>query len=165
MTDALASVRMGDSKASTPRTLHIRSGKPVNMFEALAWAAAFVEFFYGDCAPNLARPRKVELRELFRYLTTREELEYSLEADKDDPLIPAGCYKAPSQSRWNTPEFMAIFADVVQKVRILQTTKHTWEDAAPERRIDIKAICDAKIEHFELLAAPSRDTANRICKR
>ena len=153
MTDALASARMGDSKASTPRTLHIRSGKPVNMFEAQAWAAAFVEFFYGDCAPNLARPRKVGLRELFHYLATREELEYNLEADKDDPLIPGGCYRAPSQSRWNTPEFMAIFADVVRKVRILQTTKHMWEDAAPKWRIDIQAICDAKIEHFEQLAA------------
>ena len=118
MTDALASARMGDGKANTPITLHIRSGKPVNMFEAQAWAAAFVEFFYGDCAPNLARPRKVGLRELFHYLAIREELEYSLEADKDDPLIPGGCYRAPSQSRWNTPEFMAIFADVVRKLRI-----------------------------------------------
>ena len=123
------------------------------MFEAAAWAAAFVEFFYGDCAPNLARPQRVGLRELFHYLATREELEYHLGADKDDPLIPGGCYKAPSQSRWNTPEFMAIFADVVRKVRILQTTKHMWEDAAPKWRIDMQAICDAKIEHVEQLAA------------
>ena len=153
MTDVLASTRMGDVKANTPRTLHIRSGKPVNMFEAQAWAAAFVEFFYGDCAPNLARPRKIGLRELFLYLATREELEYSLEADKDDPLIPGGCYRAPSNSRYNTPEFMAIFADVVRKVRILQTTKHMSEGATPKWRIDIQAICDAKIEHFEQLAA------------
>jgi hypothetical protein len=122
MTEALASARMADGKANTPRTLHIRSGKPVNMFEAAAWPATFVEFFYGDCAPNLARPRNVGLRELFHYLASREELEYSLETDKDDPLIPGGCYRAPSQSRWNTPEFMAIFADVVRKLRILQTT-------------------------------------------
>lgn len=90
MTDALASARTEDWKASTPRTLHIRSGKPVTMFEAATWPAAFVEFFYGDCAPNLARPRRVVLRELFHYLATREYLEYSLEADKDDPLIPGG---------------------------------------------------------------------------
>ena len=31
MTDALASARMEHGKANTPRTLHIRSGKPVNM--------------------------------------------------------------------------------------------------------------------------------------
>ena len=72
LTNALASARMENGNANTPRTLHIRSGKPVNMFEAQAWAAAFVEFFYGDCAPNLARPQKVGLRELFHYLATRE---------------------------------------------------------------------------------------------
>ena len=147
--DALNSSEMKDAKANTPRTLHIRSGKPVNMFEAAAWPAAFVEFMYGDCAPNLARPRRVGIRELFYYLGSREELEYRLETDKDDPLIPGGCYRAPSQSRWNTPEFMAIFADVVRKLRILQTTKHMWEGAAPKWRIDIQAICDAKVEHFE----------------
>ena len=151
--DALNSSKMRDAKANTPRTLHIRSGKPVNIFDAAAWPAAFVEFMYGDCAPNLARPRRVGIRELFCYLASREELEYSLEADKDDPLIPGGCYRAPSQSRWNTPEFMAIFADVVRKLRILQTTKHMWENAAPKWRLDIQAICDAKVEHFEQLAA------------
>ena len=45
MQDALNSTQMKDVKAKTPRTLHIRSGKPVNMFEATAWPAAFVEFF------------------------------------------------------------------------------------------------------------------------
>ena len=99
------------------------------------------------------RPQRIGLRELFHYLATREELEYNLEVDRDDPLIPGGCYRAPLQSRWNTPEFMAVFADVVRKVRILQTTKHMWEGAAPKWRIDIQAICDAKVEHFEQLAA------------
>ena len=28
-------------RANTPRTLHIRSGKPVNMFEAATWPAVF----------------------------------------------------------------------------------------------------------------------------
>ena len=37
--DALNSSEMRDAKANTPRTLHIRSGKPVNMFEAAAWPA------------------------------------------------------------------------------------------------------------------------------
>ena len=86
-------------------------------------------------------------------LASREELEYSLEADRDDPLIPGGCYRAPLHSRWNSPEFMAIFADVVRKLHILQTTKQMWKDAAPKWRIDIQAICDAKVEHFEQLSA------------
>ena len=50
MTDALGSARIGDRKASTPRTLHIRTGKPVNMFEAQACAAAFVEFCFTEIA-------------------------------------------------------------------------------------------------------------------
>ena len=41
MTQALASARMADGKANTPRTWHIRSGKPVKMFEAAAWPAPF----------------------------------------------------------------------------------------------------------------------------
>ena len=153
MTDALAAARMEGANANTSRTLHIRSGKPVNMFEAPAWSAAFVEFFYRDCSPNLDRPRRVGMQELFYLLASREELEYSLEADKDDPLIPEGCYRAPPQSRWNSPEFMAIFADVVRKVRILQTTKHMWEGQVPKWRVDIQTICDAKVEHFEQLSA------------
>ena len=153
MTDALQAAHMQGTQANTPRTLHIRSGKPVNMFEASAWPAAFVEFFYGDCAPNLDRPQRVGIRQLFHYLASREELEYSLETDRDDPLIPEGCYRAPPQSRWNSPEFMPVFADVVRKLRILQTTKHMWEGATPKWRIDIQAICDAKVEHFEQLSA------------
>ena len=66
--DALNASKMKDAQANTPRTLHIRSGKPVNMFDAAAWAAAFVEFMYGDCTPNLARPQRVGIRELFYYL-------------------------------------------------------------------------------------------------
>ena len=48
MEDALASARMEGTEANTPGTLHIKSGKPMNMFPASAWSAAFVQFFYGD---------------------------------------------------------------------------------------------------------------------
>jgi len=50
------------------------------------------------------------MRELFNYLANREELEHSLEPDIDEPLLE-GCYRATTQSRWNTPEFIA---DTVQ---------------------------------------------------
>ena len=144
---------MKDADSNTPKTLHIKSGKPVNMFEAAAWPAAFVQFFYGDCAPNLDRPQRVGVRELFYYLSTREELEYSLDSDKDDPLIPGGCYRAPAQSRWNTPEFMAVFADVVRKIRILQSTNTMWSSNTEKWAIDIKEICKAKVSDFEQLAS------------
>ena len=99
-----------------------------------------MEFFYGDCAPNLDRPQKVGVRELFDYLASREELEYSLASDRENPLIPNGCYKAPAQSRWNTPEFMAIFADVVRKIRILQTTSPMWTSDVAKWKGEIKEI-------------------------
>ena len=73
----LSSARMKKAEANTPRTLHIKSGKPMNMFQAPAWSAAFVQFFYGDCAPNLDRPRRIGMRELSNYLANREELEYT----------------------------------------------------------------------------------------
>ena len=60
MEDALASARMEGTEANTSGTLHIKSGKPMNMFQASAWSAAFVQFFYGDCAPNLDRPMRIE---------------------------------------------------------------------------------------------------------
>ena len=90
---------MEDAQANTPQTLHVRSGKPINAFEPQAWPAAFVQFFYGDCAPNLDRPRRVSLKHLFKYLLEREELEYKLASDKTDPLVPGGCYRAPPRSR------------------------------------------------------------------
>ena len=153
MVEALASAHASAHTAPTGKTLHIKSGKPVNIFDPPAWAAAFTEFFYGDCAPNLARPVPTSLRKQFHYLTMREELEYSLDTDRDDPLIAGGGYRAPTQSRWNTPEFVAIFADVVRKVRILTTTKHMWEGNSGKWRGDIKTICNATVSQFESLSS------------
>ena len=63
MLERLRSSRMQYASDNTGKTLHIKSGGPINIFEAAAWPAAFVEFFYGDCAPNLDRPRKTSVRE------------------------------------------------------------------------------------------------------
>ena len=89
--EALASARMENAVANTPQTLHVKSGKPVNAFEPQAWPAAFVQFFYGDCTPNLDRPKRIPLRHLFKYLIEREELQYSLASDATDLLVPGGC--------------------------------------------------------------------------
>ena len=64
--NALASAKMEDAQANTPQTLHVRSGKPINAFEPQAWPAAFVQFFYGDCAPNLDRPVRVSSKHVFK---------------------------------------------------------------------------------------------------
>jgi len=152
LTDAIAAAHQQHAKSNTPKTLHIRSGKPVNSFEAPAWSAGFVEFFFGDCAPFLERPRHVEPRLQFAYLARREELEYSLESDHDNDLIPAEGYKAPAHSRWDTPEFAAIFADTVRKLNILNSTRHMWQDNAPKWKVDIDLICKATVQQFEQLA-------------
>ncbi len=90
--------------------------------------------FYGDGAPNLDRPQRVGTKHLFKYLLEREELEYQLASDEVDPLVPGGCYRAPPYSRWNIPEFTAVFADTLRKMAILTTTQHMWQQWGPVAR-------------------------------
>ena len=58
-------------RKSSPSTLRIYTGAPLSLFDPAAWVACLVQFFYGDCAPNLARPAKISWRLLFRYLMNR----------------------------------------------------------------------------------------------
>ena len=153
MMEALASAHASKNIAPTGKTLHIKSDKPVNILDPSAWAAAFTEFRYGDCAPNLDSPALTSLRKQFHYLTNREELEYSLDTDKEDPLIAGDCYRARTQSRWNTPEFVAMFAHCVRKIKILTTTKHTWEGNGAKWRGDINTVCNSTVSQFESLSS------------
>ena len=75
MLEASRSSRGQNASNNTGKTLFIKLGKALNLFEPASWPATFVEFFYGDCAPNLNRPRKLGVRDLFDYLAAREELE------------------------------------------------------------------------------------------
>ena len=68
-------------KQNSPATLRIHTGAALSLFDPAAWVACLVQFFYGDCAPNLERPAKISWRNLFRYLMNREELEYHLASD------------------------------------------------------------------------------------
>ena len=61
---------------SSPAALRIQTGQPLSLFDPASWVACCVEFFYGDCVPNLDRPAKISWRRLFDYLMNREELEY-----------------------------------------------------------------------------------------
>ena len=69
------------SRKSSPVTLRIHTGAPLSLFDPAAWVGCLVQFFYGDCAPNLERPAKISWRHLFQYLKNREELEYHLDTD------------------------------------------------------------------------------------
>ena len=55
-----------------------------------------------------------------------------LASDEVDPLVPGGCYRAPPHSRWNTPEFTAVFADTLHKMAIPTATQHTWRNDASQ---------------------------------
>ncbi len=117
--DSINSVQK--SRDSTKLVLH--PGDLLNLFDPRSWAASFVQFFYGDCTPNLARPRKIGMGTLFCALQEREELEYYLPADADDPDIPGERYAAPAACRWDTPEFAAVFAASLRTMVLLQSTR------------------------------------------
>ncbi|MDA8609441.1 hypothetical protein N9L19_00840 [bacterium] len=108
---------------NTPSTLAADAGKPLDMFAPDAWSLCFTEFFYGECVPNVARPVPCSMRDLFRSLMPREDLEYHLASDAEDPHVPDGRYRAPSRSRSGTPEFAAAFANTLQMIQILQITR------------------------------------------
>ena len=112
-------------RKSSPTTLRVHTGAPLSIFDPSAWVACLVEFFYGDCSPNLARPAKISWRHLFKYLMNREELEYHLDSDIE---AYGKAYVANPDSRWNTPEIAALATDTVRKLSVLQSTKAFWEN-------------------------------------
>ena len=146
MVEALASAHASADTARTGKMLHIKSGKPVNIFDPPAWAAAFTEFFYGDCAPNLERPAKITWRHLFKYLMNREELEYHLDTDIE---TYGRKYVANPDSRWNTPEFAALATDAVRKLAVLQSTKAFWDKTGHTFKQDMRVLAGTTDKHFE----------------
>lgn len=139
--------------------LIIKSGEPLDMMKAAAWSMSFVEFFYGDCAPNLDRPNKsMSWRRLFKYLTQREELEYHLPSDTENPDIPGGCYVAHTQSRWNTPEMICIFADRVRNIHILQTTTFMFSRKHGGWDKDMRLIANMKASDLDMCRPPNSNT-------
>ena len=133
-------------RKSSPATLRIHTGAPLSLFDPAAWVATCTEFFYGDCAPNLQRPAKISWRRLFRYLMNREELEYHLDTDTTT-------YRANPDSRWNTPEFAALFVDAVRKLQVLQSTKGFFEKHSRSFAEDIRVLAKAKDKDFEAFQA------------
>ena len=138
--------------ANAEKGLNIRAGKPMSMLSHTAWVLSFVEFFYGDCAPMQKRPTNMSLESLFQYLLEREELEYSLETDTQ-------VYKARATSRWDTPEFVMIFASTLRSLNMLRASKFAIFGPSKDKQVrekalarfkqDLDAIAKAKSEDFE----------------
>ena len=122
-----------------PETLAIPTQKPMDSFDARTWPAAYVEWWFGDGAPNLDRQRPMLLEQVARRLINIEELEYALASDEQP-------YEAASQSRFNKPEIIALLGDVVRRLRLLKGTK-----AAVGRKgfsADLKALATATADEF-----------------
>ena len=130
----------------SPATLRIHTGQPLSLFDPASWVACCVEFFFGDCVPNLDRPAKISWRRLFDYLMNREELEYHLVSD-------TAKYKANVDSRWNKPEFAGLFVDAVRKLEVLQSTKGFYDKHGASFAADLRVLANATDKDFEAFQA------------
>ena len=112
--------RMADSFAEHAEACVSTSGGPLSMLAPDSWVKCFLEFFYGDAVPNMKERGvkgnhtvHVPLEDIFQWLQDREELEYQLPSD-------AAPYRARATSRFDTPEFTAIFGSVLRYQLILR---------------------------------------------
>ena len=119
--------------------LVVTSGKPLSVFEPAVWPSCFVEFMYGDAVPNLERPRALQFAELFSALVRREELAYDVPGDKQR-------FEPRARSRFDSPEMVAVFADVVRRLKVLTDIKGSFQAQGFAKDIKMIAACEpAKI--------------------
>jgi hypothetical protein len=122
-----------------PMALAIPTQGPLDSFSAKTYPACYVEWWFGDGCPGLDRERPMLYEQVARRLLNIEEHEYSLATDTER-------YIASSQSRFNNPEIIAVFGDVVRRMRLLKGTK-----AAIGRKgftADLKAVASASAADF-----------------
>ena len=115
------------------------SEKPMSTVHAATLPAAYVEFKFGDCAPFLCRPKKIACKFIFAALPWREELQYHLESDS-----PTDPYVAPARSRFDDPEFVALFADILRRMATNQSVSAALRREGFEQ--DEKAIASVSSE-------------------
>ena len=78
----------------SPEALAIPTEGPLDSFGPRAWPACYVEWWFGDGAPGLARDRPMLFEQVARRLVDIEEHEYAVQGDAEP-------YKAARQSRFN----------------------------------------------------------------
>ena len=124
----------------------------MSIFDPSALPAAFTEFLFGDCVPSLKRQTPVATQQIFDALPNREELQYSLEED-------VHVYQASSQSRWDTPEFYAVFLSVLRALKIQQTVAASFQRPGFEKDFQIIASTTAQ-DFTEAALHPSMPRSN-----
>ena len=104
------------------QALAVPAGKALSIFNPSALPAAYTEFLFGDCVPFLKRETPVTCQQIFAALPAREELEYSLADDKEP-------YTASTRSRFDSPEFYALFASFMRLLKLLQSCRASMNRA------------------------------------
>ena len=128
-----------NSRAVSLESLAVPTQKPLDSYDARTWPASYVEWWFGDGAPNLERDRPMLFEEVARRLINIEELQYSLKSDTH-------AYEAASCSRFNSPEIVAVLGDVVRRLRLLRGTR-----AAVGRKgfgADLEALADSSPDDY-----------------
>ena len=156
--------KMSQKFAETNQACISTSGSPLSMLNPDTWPKCFLDFFYGDAVPNMELRGKegnntvhVDFNELFTWLQDREELEYTLPSDTEKP------YKARTTSRFDTPEFTAIFGSVKRHVLILKGVHTVFRRQGYEA--DLKIIATAKAaDCVEILCERPRDKPTSASK-
>ena len=91
-------------------------------------------------------------QQIFDALPNREELQYSLEED-------VKVYQASSRSRWDTPEFYAVFLSFLRSLKIQQTVKASFERPGFDKDFQIIASTTAQ-DFTEAALHPSMPRSN-----
>jgi len=141
-----------------PSALAIPTQGPLDSFGARTYPACYVEWWFGDGAPGLDRERPMLYEQMARRLINIEEHEYSLATDSEP-------YRASCQSRFNNPEIIAVFGDVVRRLRLLQGTR-----AAVGRKgfgTDLKTLATATAADFReaMQIAGPKESIGSACVR
>ena len=137
--EALAAIQTDNAEKEPKEALAVPGGSPLSMFDPASFPAAFTEFLYGDCVPFLKRDTPITCQEIFDALASREELEYTLLGEK----LP---YTTGDNSRFDTPEFYAVFASFLRSLKTFQSCKAAFERQGFEK--DIGVIAKASSQDF-----------------
>ena len=123
----------------SPQALAVPTNEPLSFFHAGTWPACFTQFLYGDAVPGLQRDAAVMFEDLFAFLLDRQELEYTVPGEAER-------FHAPARNRFNTPEMIAVFADVRRRLALLSSTRATLSRQGFVS--DLKLIADARPQDF-----------------
>lgn len=137
--ESLLTAQAENEKVPAQQALAVPTGKPLSIFDPQALPAAYTEFLFGDCVPFLKRVTKVTVQQIFDALPNREELQYDLEGDEQR-------YVARERSRWDTPEFYALFMSILRSLKLLQSVKAGMERPGFEK--DFRIIAAATSQDF-----------------